>query len=44
LPDQGHWKTVTLVAALRRRGMRAEQTIPRLRRPIRHFTATIIAR
>jgi transposase len=24
---QGHWKTVTLVAALRRRGMRAAQTI-----------------
>ena len=24
---QGHWKTITLVAALRRRGMRAAQTI-----------------
>jgi hypothetical protein len=24
---QGHWKTITFVAALRRRGMRAAQTI-----------------
>ena len=24
---QGHWKTITLVAALRRHGMRASQTI-----------------
>jgi len=52
---QGHWKTITFVAALRRHGMpfsklkaylrkAAERTIPRLRRRIGRFAPTLTAR